>query len=160
MKNVLKKKAAAIVDTLIKKELTICSAESCTGGLFAKTMTDISGVSQIYPGGVVSYANSVKEKVLGVDPRILASVGAVSEETARAMAEGVRALLEADIGVSATGIAGPNSDGTDKPVGLVYIALADKDGTTVRKLNLSGGRDDIRTATVESIFELIEEKYK
>ena len=145
---------------LMDKGLTISSAESCTGGMFAKTMTDFSGVSKIYPGGVVSYSNSVKEKVLGVDPHILATVGAVSEETARAMAEGVRALTGTEIGVSATGIAGPNSDGSDKPVGLVYIGLANSGGTIVKKLNLSGGRDAIRKATVGEMLDLIAEAYK
>ena len=151
-------KAERVVGYMIENGISVSSAESCTGGLFAKTLTDISGVSAIFPGGVVSYSNEVKENLLGVRADTLASVGAVSEDTARQMAQGVRRLMGTDIGVSATGIAGPNSDGTDKPVGLVYIALDDKDGTTVVRLDLNGDRSAIRQGTVSAIFDLIAER--
>ena len=153
-------KAEKLVRSLIENNISISSAESCTGGYFAKTLTDISGVSSVFPGGVVSYSNEVKQDLLGVDKKTLDTLGAVSEETACQMASGVRKLMNTDIGVSATGIAGPNSDGTDKPVGLVYIAVANKEGVFPKKLDLSGSREEIRRKTVESLIDAISEIYR
>ena len=115
-----------IGDMLRKKKLSLTTAESCTGGLVSNRITNISGSSDYYKGGVVAYANEVKVQILLVHEALLAQKGAVSAECARAMAEGIRALLNGDIGIATTGIAGPTGGTPDKPVGLVYIALATK----------------------------------
>ncbi|MDR1630798.1 MAG: CinA family protein [Oscillospiraceae bacterium] len=125
--------ASALVSLLREKNLKIAVAESCTGGWFAKAITDTSGASAVFDCGVVAYANAVKAKLLAVPEEDLAQFGAVSERVAKAMAEGVRALAGADIGVGITGIAGPRSDQTDKPVGLIYIAVAGTKGCVVKE---------------------------
>ena len=113
-----------LVKVLSEKELKIATAESCTGGLISKMITDVSGASAVFDCGVCSYANNIKENVLGVSADDLRTKGAVSEEVAKQMAEGVRKLSGADIGISTTGIAGPTG-GTDlKPVGTVYIGVS------------------------------------
>ncbi len=117
----------AIWEILRVKGLTISTAESCTGGLLSHLITNVSGSSDYYKGGVVAYANEVKEEVLHVPREIIESEGAVSASCVRAMAEGVRRLLHADIGIATTGIAGPTGGTPEKPVGLVYIGLATKD---------------------------------
>ena len=115
-----------IGNMLRKRELSLATAESCTGGLVSHRITNISGSSDYYKGGVIAYANEVKAQILLVDDALLAQKGAVSAECARAMAEGIRALLDGDIGIATTGIAGPTGGTPDTPVGLVYIALATK----------------------------------
>lgn len=122
-----------IVVKLSEKGLTLTTAESCTGGLVAKRLTDVSGASAVFHGGAVTYSNRLKSEWLGVRADTLRQFGAVSAQTAREMAEGARKFAKADLAVAVTGIAGPNSDDTDKPVGLVYIALADANGVTVEK---------------------------
>jgi len=112
---------------LRRRGQTIATAESCTGGLIGSLLTDVSGSSDYYLGGVIAYANEVKQHLLGIDAATLAAVGAVSEQVALAMARGVRHLLGADYGLSTTGIAGPTGGTPDKPVGLVYIALVGPD---------------------------------
>lgn len=124
----------AVVSLLKEKKLTVATAESCTGGLISKRLTDISGASEVFGCGVVSYSNEVKEKLLGVKKEHLEKYGAVSEVVAASMALGVQRLSGADIGVSVTGIAGPSSDGTNKPVGLVYIAVTDGSSYRLKKL--------------------------
>jgi PncC family amidohydrolase len=106
---------------------TVATAESCTGGLIASLLTDVSGSSDYYLGGVIAYANEVKRDVLGVSAETLQTVGAVSQEAALQMARGARRLLEADYALSTTGIAGPTGGTPEKPVGLVYIALVGPD---------------------------------
>lgn len=108
---------------LRQRNQTVATAESCTGGLIGSLLTDVSGSSDYYLGGVIAYANEVKQHVLGVQAETLATVGAVSEETALQMAHGIRCLLHADYALSTTGIAGPTGGTDTKPVGLVYIAL-------------------------------------
>jgi len=142
--------AKQLVDRLKAKGLTLATAESCTGGGIGHAVTSVPGSSSVYPGGVISYSNDVKNAVLGVPLEVLASVGAVSEETACAMAEGVKALLKSDLAVSVTGIAGPDADGTAKPVGLVFIAVTGNKGTVVYRNMFSGDRDKIRAQTVNS----------
>ena len=115
--------------------LTIACAESCTGGLLTSTLTDIPGSSSYVMGSVVSYSNDVKSRILHVSEETLLLHGAVSEETAREMAEGVRQLMQTDIGVGITGIAGPDGGSAEKPVGLIYIAAADRTHTIVAKNN-------------------------
>ena len=124
---------------LKERNLTLATAESCTGGRVAERMTALPGVSSVYRGGVVSYWTSVKADVLGVPQDILDQYGAVSEPTARAMAEGARQITGADIAVSVTGVAGPDRDERNNPVGLVYIGLAAPEGTFCRRTD-SGRR--------------------
>lgn len=127
----------AVVKKLKEKHLTVAVAESCTGGLVAKRITDISGASEVFECGIVSYSNNIKHKILNVSQADLDTYGAVSETVARQMAQGVQRLSGADIGVSVTGIAGPESDSTGKPVGLIYIALADSKSSWVKELRTS-----------------------
>lgn len=145
---------AAVFALLKEKGLTLGTAESCTGGLVAKRMTDLAGVSSVFRGGVVSYATEVKHTVLGVDRDLLDRYGAVSEETARAMAEGARRVLGCDLAISTTGVAGPDPDERGNPVGLVFIGLAAPDGTWVRRVNLSMGRRRIRHIAASHGFDL------
>lgn len=126
----------AVFKELLKQKATLATAESCTGGTIAHKLTRISGVSEVFMGGVVSYANSAKESMLGVPKDLLASYGAVSSEVAAAMAEGARARLGAEIGISTTGVAGPTGGTTDKPVGLVWLGLATPEGTMTKALRL------------------------
>ena len=140
---------------LYARGLTIACAESCTGGLLTSTLTDIPGSSNYVMGSVVSYSNDVKSRVLGVSEETLSQYGAVSEETAREMAEGVRQLMQTDIGVGITGIAGPDGGSEEKPVGLVYIAIADRMHTIVAKNNFSGTRLENKRAAVEKALSMI-----
>ena len=135
--------------------LTLATAESCTGGLAAKRLTDVPGASSVFLGGVVSYTNGVKERALGVPRDILEEYGAVSEPVARAMAEGVRRLTCADFGLSVTGVAGPDRDDRGHDVGTVYIALSAQNETTVQLLHLSGGRSAIRAAAADEMFRML-----
>ena len=130
-----------VLELMKERGLTLGTAESCTGGLMAKRMTDLSGSSAVLKGGVVSYTNEVKMNVLGVSPALLEEQGAVCADVAREMAEGARRVLGCDLALSATGVAGPNSDDRGNPVGLVYVALAAPDGTWVRELHLAGARN-------------------
>ena len=124
----------AVVQSLLKQNKTLATAESCTGGLIAKRITDVPGASAVFECGIVSYSNRIKSKVLGVREETLKAYGAVSEQTAREMAEGALRISGADLAVSVTGIAGPDAEGTDKRVGLVYIALSDGKPTKVQKI--------------------------
>lgn len=135
--------------------LTIACAESCTGGLLTSMLTDVSGSSSYVMGSVVSYSNDVKARVLHVSEETLAVYGAVSEETAREMAQSVRKLIHADIGVGITGIAGPDGGSTEKPVGLVYIAVADQTHTVVQKNNFHGTRFENKQVAVHKAFAMI-----
>lgn len=132
-----------IVKLLKEKKMTVATAESCTGGLIAKRITDISGSSSVFECGIVSYSNRIKSEILGVKEETLNKYGAVSEQTAMEMVSGALKVSGADIAVSVTGIAGPDSDGTDKPVGLVYIAVSDGKSTVVKKY-LNSFTEDIR----------------
>ena len=137
------KSAEAVVSSLKKQNKTLGLAESCTGGWLSKIITDVSGASAVYLGGICSYSNSVKMKLLGVKEETLIKFGAVSEQTAREMAMGARKALGSDIGVGITGIAGPLSDNTNKSVGLIYVAVSYEDTVTVKELN-NHFTDDIR----------------
>lgn len=127
----------AIIEKLKEKHMKVATAESCTGGLIAKRITDVPGASEVFDCGIISYANEIKHRVLGVSEDDLNKYGAVSEPVARQMAQGALKVSGADIAVSVTGIAGPDSDSTNKPVGLVYIGLADRDNVWVRELRTS-----------------------
>lgn len=149
-----------IISKLVEKNITISTAESCTGGSLGKIITSVPGVSSIYGYGFITYANEAKEKILGVSHEILEEYGAVSYQTACEMAEGARKASGSDIAVSVTGIAGPGGGTKEKPVGLVYIAIADKNGSEYRKLNLSGNRDEVRAKTCDEVFRLVKDKLK
>lgn len=127
----------AVIEKLKEKHMKVATAESCTGGLIAKRITDVPGASEVFDCGIISYANEIKHRVLGVSEDDLKKYGAVSEPVARQMAQGALKVSGADIAVSVTGIAGPDSDSTNKPVGLVYIGLADRDNVWVRELRTS-----------------------
>lgn len=144
-----------VVTKLLGKKLTISTAESCTGGLIAKTITDYSGVSEIFSEGYVTYSNNAKMKNLGVLEKTLSIHGAVSEETAREMADGVRERSGADIGVSVTGIAGPGGGTKEKPVGLVYAAVSYGGKTVTKKLMLNGDREKVRYLTMLNAFGMV-----
>ena len=130
----------AVVDLLKKNGIKIATAESCTGGFIAKRITNVSGSSDVIECGIVSYSDRIKNKILGVSADDLRKYGAVSETVARQMAQGAVKVSDADIAVSVTGIAGPSGDGSDKPVGLSYIGLADRENSWVIELNT--GRTD------------------
>jgi len=127
----------AVVPLLKKHSLKVAFAESCTGGLTAKRITDVPGASSVFECGVVSYSNEIKNKLLGVNENDLKTFGAVSETVAKQMAVGIKNLSGADIGVGITGIAGPDSDGTSKPVGLSYIAVSFKDTVICNEIRTS-----------------------
>ena len=143
------------VKTLKARSLTVSAAESCTGGLIAKRITDVAGASAVFPGGVVSYTNGVKESILGVPGDILAQFGAVSEPVAKAMAEGARRIMKSDLALSVTGLAGPDGDDRGNPVGTVYIGLAAPGGTEVTHLVLKGGRESIRQQAADYALVLL-----
>lgn len=132
---------ASVTGALLAQEgLTLGCAESCTGGLMSHMVTGVAGSSAYFLGGVVAYANGVKEQVLGVLPQTLLTFGAVSEETALEMAQGVRAITKADIGLSITGIAGPDGGTVDKPVGTICFGLASNGGTQTHTFHFAGTR--------------------
>ena len=137
------------------RHLTLSAAESCTGGLIAKRLTDVPGASQIFLGGVVSYTNEVKNHVLGVPASLLEAYGAVSAPVARAMAVGVRVLTGSDLSLSVTGLAGPGGDDRGTPVGTVFTALSAPEGVFVRRLTLGGSRERIRVLSAHHAFDLL-----
>lgn len=153
--------AEKLVKELTRCALTVSFAESCTGGFVTKLITDVSGASAVLPGGVCSYSNDVKNRVLNVNADDLRSFGAVSEPVACQMAQGIKALMRSDFGAGITGIAGPRSDDTKKPVGLVYIAVASPDGSvSCREHHFNGTRDEIRQATALAALEAVFESLK
>lgn len=147
----------AVVRALHERHLTLSVAESCTGGLIAKRITDISGCSDVFFGGCVTYTNEIKQRLLGVSADTLDKYGAVSEQTAAEMARGVRMRLGTDIGVSATGIAGPTGGTDETPVGTVFIGISTEKGESVRKLSLSPmrSREYIRIVSAANAYDLI-----
>ena len=148
-----------LVKLLKKHNLKIALAESCTGGYAAKRITDISGSSAVFDCGIVSYSNEIKNKILGVDKVDLEKYGAVSEPVAKQMAEGVRNLSGADYAIGITGIAGPLSDGTNKPVGLSYVAVSDADSTEcIEVMTGRKDRDYNRYVNASRAFDLVRRK--
>lgn len=143
-----------VIEKLRERGLMLATAESCTGGLCAKRLTDVPGASQVFCGGVVSYVNDVKMRLLGVKEETLAKFGAVSGETAREMAEGARLATGADVAVSVTGVAGPSSDEMGNVVGTVFIAFSSEQETISEKLQLSGDREKIREQSVNAMLWL------
>ena len=145
-----------VLEGLKAKGLTLGTAESCTGGLMAKRLTDIPGASQAFQGGIVSYTNEVKANVLGVPQHLLDQFGAVSPEVAQAMAIGARKVLDCDIALSSTGVAGPDKDDWDNEVGTMYVAIATPEGSYVRALKLGNRpvRERLRIQTASHAFDL------
>ena len=143
-----------VLDACREQGWTLATAESCTGGLVAARLTSIPGSSEVVLGGVVAYANAVKEAELGVPGSLLADHGAVSAEAAEAMAAGVRERLGADVGVSVTGIAGPGGGTPEKPVGLVYIHVSTPEGEDGLDLQIPGDRDAIRARATAAALHL------
>ncbi len=147
--------AEKLVKRLAELGRTCGTAESCTGGGIGSAITAVAGSSAVFMGGVISYDNSVKQNILGVSPETLASVGAVSPETAEQMAVGARKLLKVDYAVSVTGIAGPGGGSAEKPVGLVWFGIATPAGIKTEKQIFPGNRAEVRTATVEHALSLL-----
>jgi PncC family amidohydrolase len=142
-------------ELLSQRGWTLAVAESCTGGLVGHRITNVSGSSAYFEGGVISYSNEVKEHVLGVPLETLIDHGAVSKETVLAMARGVRRLLGTDVAVSITGIAGPTGGTPEKPVGLVYIGLAAEDAESAEKHIWAGDRESNKAQTAEAALKLL-----
>ena len=152
--------AGEIVDTLIKKGLTVSSAESCTGGLLASAFVDIPGSSACFKEGYVTYSNEVKERVLGVPAAVIDTYGVVSGECAAEMAKCLRSITGSDFALSTTGIAGPDG-GTDlTPVGTVFIGCSYSSRTVVQKFIFSGERNDVRALAVAAALALLEKELK
>ena len=155
----------ALAERVVKKfkdqNLTLSTAESCTGGWLSKIITEVSGASSIFMGGVCSYSNDVKTNILGVKDETLKAFGAVSEETAREMSQGIVKLMNTSVGVGITGIAGPNSDNTNKKVGLIFISITFNDKTDVIKLE-NNFSDDVRYknrfTAVKTVLEFLGDK--
>ena len=147
--------AEKIVRMLAEKRLTCATAESCTGGGVGAAITAVAGASEVFWGGVISYDNSVKRDVLGVDGALLENKGAVSAECAAEMAQGVRRLLKTDLAVSVTGIAGPGGGTREKPVGLVWFATASAERVHTESRIFPGSRDEVRKAAALHALELL-----
>lgn len=143
-------------EALKKLGLTIATAESCTGGLIGHTLTNIPGSSAYYDRGIISYSNQAKMELLDVPEQIINTYGAVSSETAKAMAQGIKKHSDVDIGVATTGIAGPTGGTPEKPVGLVYISLVLPDGRIiVKKFTFSGDRHENKQSTCAAALRLL-----
>ncbi|MEJ2744275.1 MAG: CinA family protein [bacterium] len=137
------------------KNLTLAVAESCTGGLVGHTITQVGGSSDYFLGGVIAYSNSSKINILGVKNAVLRRHGAVSKKVASAMAEGVKRIFNADIGLSTTGIAGPSGGSKSKPVGLVYVGLAGEGKTITAKYGFKGTRHAIKTRATKAALAML-----
>ena len=146
-------KASKVIEALHGKSLA--TAESCTGGLIGSALTAVAGASSVYKGGIVSYQNEIKQRLLGVDAAVLRAFGAISAQVAMDMAAGARKALDADYAVSVTGLAGPGGDEIGNPVGTVFIGFADEDGAVAEKFLFSGDRDTVRSQAVDAALEMI-----
>lgn len=154
--------ASQLVDTLRERKLTVAVAESCTGGMLSAAITEVPGASDVFECGFVTYANSAKTNLVGVPADLIESKGAVSEEVARAMAEGVFENSTADIAAAITGIAGPDGGSAQKPVGLVYIAVARRGTPSIahRHIFPDNGRAGIRQASAEASLKALSDLVK
>ena len=145
-----------ILEDLASNHKTLVTAESCTGGLLGKLITDVPGASRVYLGGAITYAYELKEKILGVDHGLLETKGAVCEEVAVQMAVGARERFGADYALSVTGNAGPGTDDKNHNLGEIFVACADEDGCTCRVLHLSGNREENRMEACRCALELLQ----
>ena len=146
-----------IASLLVQKKMTLAVAESCTGGLLSHRLTNIPGSSKYYECGIVSYSNRAKVEVLGISGAIIEEKGAVSEEVAREMALRIRELIETDLGISITGIAGPQGGSLKKPVGLVYVALSSSKSIQCRRFVFSGERKLIKWKSAQAALNMLRE---
>ncbi len=137
------------------KGKTLVTAESCTGGGIGSALTAVPGSSEVYKGGIISYCNWVKEHILSVDRAVLDTLGAVSAPVAEAMAKGARRVLDADIAVSVTGLAGPGGDDFGHPVGTVFIGYSDRRTTLSREFHFSGSREQVREKARREALKLV-----
>ena len=144
-----------IIERLARAGQSLACAESCTGGLIAARLTDVPGASAVFRGGIVAYANAVKQTLLGVEESLLETEGAVSASCASVMAEGIRDRLKSDWGLATTGIAGPGGATPSKPVGLVFIAVAGAGETRVERNVFAGDRASVREQTVHRALDLL-----
>ncbi len=144
-----------LADLLTERDVMVATAESCTGGLIGDTLTSVPGSSTYYEGGVISYSNALKQRFLNVAAETLMRHGAVSEQTAREMAIGIRNAADVDVGLATTGIAGPGGGTPGKPVGLVYIGFASDNGVTVQKHVFDGSRQENKQATVRMALQML-----
>ena len=142
------------VNLLKERKITVFTAESCTGGLIAKLITDVPGSSEIFIGGIVSYSNDMKEKLLGVKRQTLEKYGAVSDKTVCEMLAGITKIANTDLAVAVSGIAGPGGGTVDKPVGTVYIGVNYRNKKLVQKYLFKGTRSEIRNQSVEKFIEI------
>lgn len=142
-----------VAELFIQKNLKVTTAESCTGGLIAAALVNVSGISGQFEEGYITYSNAAKEKILGVRHQTLEQYGAVSSQTAEEMARGANA----DVSIISTGIAGPDGGTKEKPVGLVYLACCYQDIVNVKRCQFSGGRQEVRRAAVEEALKLAKE---
>ena len=145
----------AVAKLLSKRKFTIAVAESCTGGLVSHRLTNVSGSSGYFTTGVIAYSNRSKENILGASPKTIQRYGAVSKQTALEMAEGIRYLACADIGIGVTGIAGPTGGTKKKPIGLVYIALVVARKRVAREFRCKGSREEIKFQASGAALELL-----
>ncbi|HEY6016832.1 MAG TPA: nicotinamide-nucleotide amidohydrolase family protein, partial [Gaiellaceae bacterium] len=146
---------AHVLDLCRARGLTLATAESCTGGLVGARLTSVPGSSDVFLGGIVAYANETKAALLGVPPALLAEHGAVSAETAEAMAAGARRALGADVAVSVTGVAGPGGGSAEKPVGLVFLHAEGPDGGRGLRFEFPGDRDAVRRRAAAAALHLV-----
>lgn len=144
-----------ILRLMVSNASKLSVAESCTGGLIASRITDIGGSSEYFEAGVVTYSNEAKTRFLGVPEELLIDYGAVSREVAQSMAEGVRRATRSDVGLSATGIAGPGGGSDAKPVGTVFIGLSWQDGTLVKEFHFGGDRKEIRQQSSDAALQMV-----
>ncbi len=144
-----------VQDTMVERGLTLATAESCTGGLVGHVLTESSGSSEFYVGGLISYSNQLKQSELGVEQHVLDQHGAVSAQSGVAMAEGARRRYGADVAVAVTGIAGPVGGSAQKPVGLTYVAVADADGHDVRRHVWSSDRHGNKVRSAEAALTIL-----
>lgn len=147
--------ARSVASFLSEKSLTLAVAESCTGGLITHLLTEVPGISASLLMGVVAYSNRAKISQLGVPEETIRKYGAVSREVALAMASGVRKAASSDIGIAVTGIAGPTGESSEKPIGLVYVAISKHDGGHARKFNFEGNRSGIKEKAAEAALNMI-----
>ena len=145
---------------LVMKQKTLATAESCTGGLLSERITRVAGSSEYYLGGAVCYSNELKTRFAGVSPKLLDSYGAVSKPVAQALAEGIRQKAHASIGIGITGVAGPGGSTEEKPVGMVFIAVADERGTEVREFLFPGDRERIRLLSSQFALEMLRRRIR
>ena len=150
------RRSLSILNQLSLLNFKFSCAESCTGGLLSSLLTQESGASKVFDRGFIVYSNQAKIDMLGVDRTILDRFGAVSAEVAEEMVRGVIGKSGSDVGISITGIAGPSSDLTQKPVGLVYIGMYFDGMIRVRKFNFSGDRGDVREATIIAVLDMVD----